>query len=480
MLLAIDQGTSSTKAVLVDAGGAIVARGAAAVGCSYPRPGWVEQDAEEIWASVLTAVAACLSQSPGTPPVALALTNQRESAVAWQRAGGAPVGPVIGWQDRRTADSCAALGADEALIRSRTGLELDPMFSATKLRWLLDRAPGRLLCAGTIDAYLIFKLTGGSVFACEAGNASRTLLMDLREIAWDPELLDLFAIPPEVLPEIRRSDGGFGRTAAIGALPGGLPIVAVLADSHAALYGHGCFAPDTGKATYGTGTSVMTPSETLVADGDGVAQTLAWLTDSPTWAFEGNIIASGAALEWMAATLGLSGAAALEALAHEADSAGGVSFVPAFSGLGAPYWDRGAQALLEGMTLGTRPAHLARAAIESVAHQVCDVLDAIDAVSKHSLEVLHADGGASASDLVMQTQADLAGRPVLASTAAEMSALGVAHMAGAALGMWDATAPPSGPAREFSSGIDDSERSVRRADWSAAVRRARPAVEALR
>jgi glycerol kinase len=459
VILAIDQGTSSTKAVLVDRVGAIVARASAPVGCAYPRPGWVEQDADEIWESVLYAVAACLAQTDAYPE-ALALTNQRESAVVW-RANGEPAGPVIGWQDRRTADACDALRGDEALIRSRTGLALDPMFSATKLCWLLDRAPGTGLLAGAIDAFLIHRLTGGEVFACEADNASRTLLMDVHAIAWEDELLELFRIPRHVLPEIRRSDAGFGHTVPAGALPGGLPIAAVLADSHAALYSHGG-----GKATYGTGTSVMTPSDALVPDAGGVAQTLAWLTDRPIYAFEGNIIASGAALEWMAATLGLDGGAALARLAHDAPSAQGVTFVPAFAGLGAPYWDSGAHALLEGMTLATRPAHLARAAIDAVAHQVCDVIDAIDAVADHPLDTLHADGGASASDLVMQTQADLAGRPVLASTAAEMSALGVARMA--AGGTAGAT-----PAREFLPAIAETERAARRHAWSVAVARAR-------
>lgn len=472
-VLAIDQGTSSTKALLVDGAGAVVARGSAPVAASYPRPGWVEQDATEIWESVVTAVDRCLAAGGGVEPSAIAVTNQRESAVVWHRADGAPAGPVIGWQDSRTAAECERLIADGhgQLIAERTGLAVDPMFSATKLRRLLEDAPGGLdaaqrgaLCAGTIDAWLVFRLTGGAVFACEAGNASRTQLMDLRAITWDPELLDLFGVPAACLPEIRRSDGGFGVTVAVGSLPASLPIAAVLADSHAALYGNGCFAPGAGKATYGTGSSVMTPVDAVEPAPDGVAQTLAWLTDRPIWALEGNIIASGAALDWMAQMLGAGDGTALDALASTVDSSDGVFFVPAFAGLGAPYWDRSAEGTIVGLTRGTTQGHLARAALEAVGHQICDVLEAMDAAGGH-VDVLYADGGASASPGVMQHQADLSGRTVLARDIAEMSALGVAQLAGAPV-----TAPAG---REFHPQLDAAERDARREGWRAAVARAR-------
>jgi glycerol kinase len=463
VILAIDQGTSSTKAVLVDEHGAIVARGAAPVGCQFPRPGWVEQDAEEIWQSVLSAAAQCLT---GETPSAIAISNQRESALVWTRDG-VPAGPMIGWQDSRTRAECERLAADEPFVRARTGLTIDPMFSATKLRWLLDRAPAGDLCAGTVDAWLIYRLTGGEVFACEAGNASRTLLMNLAEPAWDPELLERFDIPANVLPDLRASDAGFGATVAQGPLPAGIPIAAVMADSHAALYGHGAFAPGAGKATYGTGTSVM-------AVAGEPADTLAWLTDRPTWAFEGNIIASGAALDWMGEILGVGGGKGLEALARAAATAEGVHLVPAFAGLGAPHWDRGATGLIAGLTRGTRREHLARAALEAVAHQVCDVVEALEhrAVREsrrapegpESLEVLYADGGATASGLLMQLQADLLGRPVRAGSVAEMSALGAAQMAGA---------PRALAHEEFRPAIDEDERSRRRAAWREAVARSR-------
>jgi glycerol kinase len=484
-LLSIDQGTSGSKAVLVDAGGSIVARAFAAVRSTYPRPGWVEQDADEIWQSVQLAVERCLAGAPEMGPIAVAITNQRESAVVWRRSDSAPAGPVVGWQDHRTEEDCARLRAEghEALVRVKTGLALDPMFSATKLRRLLELAPGGLeaarrgdLCAGTIDAWLVWKLTGGQVFACEAGNAARTQLMDLRRATWDPELLDLFGIPAAVLPEIRRSDGGFGRSGKTGAIPSSLPVAAVLADSHAALYGHGSSSPGAGKATFGTGSSVMTPVSSLADDSEGVAQTLAWLTDKPTWALEGNIIASGAALDWMGRTLGISDGAALESLAAGLKSTEGVHFVPAFAGLGAPHWDRGASGLILGVTQGTTPGHLALAALEAVAHQVSDVLDEMDRVSDRPLEVLYADGGASASSRMMQLQADLSGRTVLASSVPEMSALGAAHMAGESCGWWpgtDALATLPRPSTSFRPGITADERRQRRADWRAAVARAR-------
>jgi glycerol kinase len=484
-LLAVDQGTSSSKAVLVGSDGAILARGQARLSAAYPRPGWVEQDAEELWTSVQAAIEHCLAQAPGVRPVALAVANQRESAVVWRRADGAPAGPVIGWQDRRTADACERLRADGhgPLIQARTGLALDPMFSATKLRWLLERAPGGLaaaargeLCAGTVDAWLVFKLTGGAVFACEAGNASRTQLLDLRSAAWDPELCELFGIPPAALPEVRRSDGGFGSAVAAGSLlPGAPPISAVLADSHAALHGHGCFGPGAGKATFGTGSSVMTPVERLGATGHGVSETLAWLRDEPTYALEGNVIATGAALDWMGRIVGADGGAGLERLAAQVPDAGGVHFVPAFAGLGAPYWDREASGLVDGLTGGTTPAHLARAALEAVAHQVTDVLEAMDDAGGR-LRVLFADGGASAGPLVMQLQADLSGRPVLASSVAEMSALGVAHLAGVAEGVWDGEAALAAlprPSTEYRPELPAGEREARRAAWHAAVARSR-------
>lgn len=427
-VLAIDQGTSSTKGVLVGDDGTVLGRASVPIHATYPRPGWVEQDAEEIWQSVLRII-----EFLDTPD-AIALSNQRESAVVWNDSY---TSSVIGWQDARTAADCDRLREHEALVRARTGLALDPMFSATKLHRLLDGRDD--LRAGTIDAFLIHRLTGE--FAIEAGNASRTLLMSLETLQWDAELCALFGVPRSTLPEIRRSDAGFGDH-------DGIPVTAVLADSHAALYAHGA-----AKATYGTGSSVMVPSDTAV---DGLAHTLAWLTDTPTYAVEGNILASAAALDWMARTLDVT---QLEPLARTVDTTDGVHLVPAFGGLGAPHWDREASGVIAGLTLGTQPAHLARAAFESVAHQICDIVDLVE------IDGLHADGGATASALLMQLQADLTGCPVHVSASPEMSALGVADLA--------AGARRTRPARTFEPAISEDERHTRREEWHAAVRRSR-------
>ena len=440
-VLTIDQGTTNTKALLIDVlAGSIGARASRRVTIDFPSPGWVEQDAAQLWRATADAVSECLASVPDLTPVAVAVSNQRESVVAWSRTTGAPLGPVLGWQDARTTQRCADLGSSADMVRSRTGLSLDPMFSATKMRWLLDSvvasgADVADVCVGTIDTWLIWNLTGE--FATEAGNASRTLLLDLRDLDWHQELLDLFGIPLSTLPEVRASNAGFGLTRGGAGIPAGLPVLAVLADSHAALFHHGCTLSGAGKATYGTGTSVMTPCSGPDAAPQGIATTIAWLTDRPTYAREGNIVASGSALDWMARMLGAGehepGGSFLSDLAGTVADAGGVEFVPAFSGLGAPYWDRSAQGVLVGMTGGTHRAHLARAALEAVAHQVADVVEAIESDGGARIDVLHADGGATASGLLMQMQADLLGRAVHVSDSIDASAMGVARLASLSL-----------------------------------------------
>lgn len=480
LVLALDQGTTNTKALLVEAAtGRIVASGSRPVGITFPATGWVEQDAAQLWDATIGAVGDCLAAAGEAQPIAVAVSNQRESVVAWSRSTGRPLGPVLGWQDARTADACAALvrsGAGDEVAR-RTGLSLDAMFSAPKMAWLLESATRNGadpadVCLGTVDSWLLWNLTGEH--SAEAGNASRTLLLDLTTVDWHDSLLDIFGVPAAALGQVRRSDARFGTTRAAGALPAGLPVAAVLADSHAALYHHGCTTPGTGKATYGTGSSVMTPCDGPDRAPQGIATTLAWLTDRPTFAREGNIVASGSALDWMATTLGapdgVSGGAFLSELAADVPDGDGVFLVPAFSGLGAPYWDRRATGVLTGITGGTTRAHLARAALDAVAHQVADVVEAIEADGKARIEVLHADGGATASALLMQIQADLLGRAVRVADAPEASALGAALLAARALGLAEA---PSATGVSVHPTAPDDDRQARRAGWATAVARAR-------
>jgi glycerol kinase len=469
-VLAIDQGTTNTKAVLVGQDGSVLAVASASVRLSLPRPGWAEQDAEEIWQSVLTAVQACLSAAGPIDVVAVALSTQRESVVGWSRSTGRPVGPLVGWQDVRTSGWCEALPAGvESLVRARTGLRVDPMFSAPKINWLLSSLDQISdVCIGTVDSWLVWRLTGCRRHLIEAGNASRTLLYDVLELGWSDALLDAFGVPRTVLPQVVASNGDFGTTKGVPGLPDGIPIVAVLADSHAALYGQGCTKVGMVKATYGTGSSVMTPAAAFAPDGAAVASTLAWLTDQPLYALEGNVVSSGSALAWTAEVLGTSSVAELFELAATVPDAGGVILVPAFAGLGAPHWDRNARAAFRGMDSATTRAHLARAAVDAVAHQICDITEAIEATGT-PLRSLRADGGATVADLLMQTQADLLGYRVEVANMAEISALGAAQLAWESLGTGTGWPDQPTPARVFTPTLDAQIRKERRAAWTEAI-----------
>jgi glycerol kinase len=464
-VLAIDQGTTNSKAALVTPDGHVLATGSAPVGLSTPHPGWAEQNADDLWQSVLTALTSCLSAGGAVDVVGIALSTQRESVVGWNSSG-EPVGPVLGWQDVRTSSWCAQLPQPvDDLVRRRTGLRVDAMFSAPKMRWLLDRSDALV---GTVDSWLIHRLTGCQEHLTDAGNAARTLLYDIVALDWSAELLEAFGVPRSALPDVRPSNAGFGATKGVAGLRDGIPIVAVLADSHAAMYGQGCTQAGMVKATYGTGSSVMTPVEGFVSSGC----TLAWLTDRPVYALEGNIVSSGAALAWTADLLGLPDVGALTALAATVPSADGVVLVPAFAGLGAPHWDREARAALTGMSSSTTRAHIARAAVDAVAHQICDIADTIPG----TLSSLRADGGATVSDLLMQTQADLLGQPVEAADVPEISALGVAELAWTTLGETTGWAGKRS-FRTFEPGPDVGDRARRRAEWAQAVAsvRVRPA-----
>src|SRR6266545_2952654 len=440
LILSIDQGTSSTKCLLVDGGGDVIARGSAPLAERHPRPGWVEQDALEIVNSVRQAVRACLDGQDPRSVAAVGLSSQRESLVAWDARSGQPLAPVISWQDQRTAEDDGALRSpeNERLIRERSGLPLDPMFSAAKARWLLDaldpdraRSRAGAIRLGTVDSWLLSRF--GAEHLVEAGNASRTQLLDVRRVDWDPDLLSLFGVPREALPRVVPSIGPFPSVKGLPPLPDGAPILAVMGDSHSALFAHGAFTPGQVKATYGTGSSIMGLVAAPEDLAHGLCLTIAWALDRPAFAAEANIRATGATLRWMADVLGLD-TAALAELAGRSTS-DGVFVVPGFNGLGAPWWDRSAVGLVTGCTLSTGRAQLARASLESIPHQICDVLDAVDR-SVGRVREIHADGGPTRNATLMQLQADLARRPVLASRTAELSALGVAHLAGLRAGVF--------------------------------------------
>lgn len=451
LILAIDQGTTNTKAVLVEPSGRILARASAPARSSYPRPDWAEQSAGEIWESLRKVVAEILAS--GAPaPQGIAIANQRETLILWDSETGAPIAPAMLWQCRRAARDCEALrrsGADP-LVTEASGLPINALFPAAKLGWAMRNLPeaaalaaaGRLR-AGTVDSWLLYKLTGGAEFATDHSNASRTQLFHTGKLAWDEALCGLFGAPLSALPEPRPSDSLFGHTAeGATALPGGLPILAMMGDSHAALYGHGVRKPGFVKATYGTGSSLMTLTPGRVVSRSGLAGALAWSDrDGVAYGLEGNISVSAQGAAFVAETLGLPDVAALSALAQTAPESGGVVFVPALAGLGAPYWDEAASGAITGLTLATRPAQIARAAFEAVALQIAAVFRAMEAEAGTPLEALLADGGASTNDFLMGLQAEILGRPVLRREAAEIGALGVAAMAFRALGLEGACAP---------------------------------------
>ncbi|MBX4954578.1 FGGY family carbohydrate kinase [Rhizobium lentis] len=438
-ILAIDQGTTNSKAVLVSEKGEIVGRGSAPVGISYPKPGWVEQDPRRLYASVCEAVDACLKASPDIAIEAVAISNQRESVTAWDADTGEALGPVVSWQCRRTAQDCERLIAEGHLdrVQALTGLPLDPMFPGSKFRWLLDRVPaGRSVRLGTIDSWLIHCLTGGHRHACDASNAARSQLFNLREQRWSEELGGIFGVDIALLPEVLDSSADFGRTQGLPRVSDGTPIMAAIGDSHAALFGHGAFKPGDGKVTFGTGSSVMTTLSRFIPPRSGVTTTVAWrIGGKPTFAFEGNILVCAASLPWMADILGLADVAALVELAASAEP-GGPGFVPAFVGLGAPYWNADARALFSQINFNTTRAQMARSVTDSIALQVHDVIAAMRAQSDGALGALYVDGGPSQNRFLMQCVSNLIEHSVIQCEAPEASALGAAYLAGLSLGMW--------------------------------------------
>lgn len=448
MILALDQGTTSCRAIVFDHAGAIQTVAQREFRQGFPQPGWVEHDGCEIWETqAAMAVDAVRAVQGGDRIAAIGITNQRETTVVWDRATGEPIAPAIVWQDRRTAPDCERLREEGAadLIQQKTGLVVDAYFSGTKLRWLLDHVSGARaradrgeLAFGTIDSWLVWKLTGGKCHVTDVTNASRTMLFNLRAGAWDDELLALLDIPRAVLPEVRSSSEIFGEAT----FPGleGLPIAALAGDQQAALFGQACTGAGMAKNTYGTGCFLLlhTGAEAIVSRERLITTAAAARPGCPPqYALEGSVFIAGAVVQWLRDGLGLiKSASEIQALAAQAPDSGGVYFVPAFAGLGAPHWDANARGTITGLTRGSTAAHLARAALESIAFQTVDVVEAMQADAGFHLSEMRVDGGAAANDLLLQFQADIIGAPVVRPVVTETTALGAAYLAGLAVGFW--------------------------------------------
>ena len=489
-VLALDQGTTSSRAILFDESGRIVASEAHEFGQHYPRPGWVEHDANEIWETQLRALRGAVGRAGArySEIVAIGITNQRETTVVWERSTGRPICPAIVWQSRQTAAICAELKARglEPLFKERTGLLLDPYFSGTKIKWILDSVPGARegaergeLAFGTIDSWLVYKLTGGSAHLTEPSNASRTLIYDIHALRWDPELLEALEIPAALLPEVRDSSGEFGRTDPELLDGARIPISGVAGDQQAALFGQTCFDLGATKNTYGTGCFMLMNTGTVPHRSEsGLLTTIAWSVDGTVeYALEGSVFVAGAAIQWLRDELGLlKDAAESEAIARSIDGTGGVYLVPAFTGLGAPYWDPDARGTLVGLTRGSGRAHLVRAALECIAYQSVDVLRCFEQDTKLAIPELQVDGGAAANDFLMQFQADLLGIPVRRPVVQETTALGAAYLAGLAVGFWADRAQIRAnwqEDRSFEPQLDPASRDELLAGWQRAVERSR-------
>ena len=489
-ILALDQGTTGTTVLVLDRRARVVGRAYEEVPPSYPRPGLVEHDAEGIADGVLRTCARALRTAGlrGHDVAAVGITNQRETVVLWDRATGRPVTPAIVWQDRRTAPACAALRRRglEAEVRRSTGLVLDPYFSATKVGWLLDhvrglrrRAARGEIAFGTIDAWVLWRLTGGAVHATDPTNASRTLLFDLRRRRWSDRLLALFRVPREVLPRVLASSARFGTTARVGPFPAGIPITGVAGDQQAALFGQGCLEAGEAKCTYGTGAFLLVHTGTKpVASRHGLLSTVAvGRGGRPGYALEGSVFVAGAAVQWLRDGLGLvRHAGETEAIARRTPDAGGVHVVPAFTGLGAPWWDAEARGAVLGITRGTTADMLVRATLESIAFQVADLAAAMERDAAIRIRRLRVVGGATANDWLMQFQADVLGCEVARPAMLETTALGAGFLAGMGAGIWseeDVLSFVARPEHVFRPTIGPAERRRMLAGWHAAVDRVR-------
>jgi glycerol kinase len=488
-VLALDQGTTSSRAILFDHDGAVVAVAQREFQQIFPKPGWVEHDPDEIWASQIAVATEVLGRARIRPRdvAAVGITNQRETAIVWDRATGRPIHNAIVWQDRRTAEMCDRLKADgfEPLVRDRAGLVVDAYFSGTKVAWILDHVPGAReraergeLAFGTVDSWLVWQLTSGRTHITDVTNASRTMLFNIHSLQWDDELLRMLNVPRSLLPEVRDSSEIYGTVSTTLGLES-IPIAGIAGDQQAALFGQMCVSPGMSKNTYGTGCFLLQNTGTSPAvSKHQLVSTVAWRVGGRTeYALEGSIFIGGAVVQWVRDGLKLvTSAPEIETLAASVADNGGVFLVPAFTGLGAPHWDPYARGTIVGLTRGTTGGHIARAALESIAYQVADILEAIHGDSGITLSELRVDGGAAANDLLMQFQADLLGVPVLRPAVTETTALGAAYLAGLAVGFWssvDEIARQWRTERRFDPAMAPGDARALRARWHDALARSR-------
>jgi glycerol kinase len=450
--MAIDQGTTGSTVMIMDQGGRTVTKVNKEYPQIYPKPGWVEHNPEDIWSSVVSTIGETLAKSGLNPSsiAAIGITNQRETTMIWDRHTGKPIYNAIVWQCRRTTDFCEKLkkAGKGKMIAKKTGLVIDPYFSGSKFRWILEnvanarkRATNGELAGGTVDTFLLWRLTGGATHATDVSNASRTMLMNIEKGEWDSELLKLFSVPDKILPEILPSSGEFGRTKGVPGLPDGIPICGVAGDQQSALFGQTCFSAGEAKCTFGTGSFLlMNTGEKRVTSKSGILTTVAWQLKGQkklTYALEGGAFICGAAVQWLRDGLNIiSSSSEVESLAREVADTGGVEFVPALAGLGAPYWEPHARGLISGLTRGSTKAHIARATLEAMALQNVDILVAMQKDLGKKLKSVKVDGGATANNLLMQLQADYLGQPISRPRTIESTVMGAAFLAGLGVGLW--------------------------------------------
>jgi len=489
-LLSIDQGTTGSTVLLVGKDTRVLARAGVEFPQHFPQPGWVEHEPEEIWQSVQTAIRKAYQASDSKPEecAGIGIANQRETTIVWDRKTGKPIHRAIVWQDRRTAERCRELEAQGhlPLVRERSGLVLDAYFSGTKIAWVLDHVEGARaraergeLAFGTVDSFLVWRLSGGQVHVTDASNASRTMLFDLHRMAWDDELCAVIGVPKAVLPEVRGCSEVYAKTRGVDGLPDGLPIAGMAGDQQSALFGQTCFSVGDAKCTYGTGAFLLvTTGERAVPSKNGCLTTVAWLLNGKaTYALEGSSFIAGAAVQWLRDGLGLvQRSADIETLATTVESSEGVYFVPALSGLGAPYWDPDARGTITGLTRGTTAAHLARATLEGIAFSVADLARAMEADMGGRISRLRVDGGASENGLLMQFQSDVLDVAIDRPAMVDTTALGAAYLAGLAVGVFadlDAVKKAHRVARSFTPQMSAADREARLDSWHDAVGRSR-------